>query len=172
MLCRGSGCLLYVQCNNNVGILFSGMSRKSEAVGDIVPLDCGKLLVDYTLLSEQLENITLQVSEIGDEFAEKISSKTNRILFDAHKMEYFICGMHNSLFKQDEDLHENLHEVAPEEKGNVRVRGDVKGIKCRNKSDEASATQSESVPVQKKKTERDAAADNNTNNNDVKVTSA
>ena len=69
------------------------MSQKSKAVGDIVPLNRAKLLVDYTLLSEQLENIKLQVAEIGDEFAEKISSKTNKILLDVHKMDYFICGM-------------------------------------------------------------------------------
>ena len=73
---------MYIDCNNNVGILFSIMSRKSKAVGDIVLLNHAKLLVDYTLLSEQLENIKLQVAEIGDEFAEKISSKTNKILLD------------------------------------------------------------------------------------------
>ena len=82
-----------MEFNNNAGIFFSIMSRKSKAVGDIVPLNRAKLLVDYSLLSEQVENIKLQVSEVGDEFAEKISSKTDKILLDVHKMEYFICGM-------------------------------------------------------------------------------
>ena len=121
------------------------MSWKSKAVGDIVPLDHGKLLVNYTLLSEQLQNITLQIAEVGDEFSEKISSKTNKILLDAHKMEYFICGMCHSLFSQDEEL----LEVNTEEEGTVG--GDLKGVKCRKEYDAVTVTKSESVPVEKKK---------------------
>ena len=122
------------------------MSLKSKAVGDIVPLNCAKLLVDYTLLSEQLENIKLQVAEIGDEFAEKISSKMNKILLDVHNMDYFICGMRESLFKQAEQL----VEVRDEEEGNVGA--ELKGIKRRNEDHAGSVTQSESVAMPKKKT--------------------
>ena len=79
------------------------MSRKSQYVGDYVPLDRGGLDFDISIVRNNLSKLRQQIASLGDEYPEQISDKTDKLLIEVHQMDYFLLSMKQKLYDQPSD---------------------------------------------------------------------
>ena len=89
------------------------MSRKSRIVCDIVPLNRAQIMADLDLMQKQISEVKIQVSNLGDVHSQHISTKTDEIGEKLHTLNYFVSGIHESLFNRH-----HLDVCAPSQ-GNV-----------------------------------------------------
>ena len=88
----------YVKRADDTTYVQTTRSRKSTAVGDIVPLNRGNILDDIKLLQKYVSSVNSNVTSLGDKHAELISSETDEIKDQLHNISYFLCSMRESLF--------------------------------------------------------------------------
>ena len=89
------------------------MSRKSQYVGDYVPLDRGGLDFDISIVRNNLSKLRQQIASLGDKYPEQISDKTDKLLIEVHQMDYFLLSMKQKLYDQPIDDDDDETKAPP-----------------------------------------------------------